>query len=101
MLTPREHEIATLATAGLRNREIARRLHLTEGTVKSHLHNIYQKAGIKNRTTLTARFHDRPSANGHAPNFVDATGQSGRRDQASTCVALSYCHPIKAELVMN
>jgi DNA-binding NarL/FixJ family response regulator len=72
MLTPREHEITTLATAGLSNKEIARRLHLTEGTVKSHLHNIYQKAGAKNRTTLTARLHGRSTANGHAPNFVDA-----------------------------
>jgi DNA-binding NarL/FixJ family response regulator len=72
MLTPREHEITTLANAGLSNKEIARRLHLTEGTVKSHLHNIYQKAGAKNRTTLTARLHGRSTANGHAPNFVDA-----------------------------
>ena len=62
-LTPREHEITALASAGLSNKEIARRLHLTESTVKIHLHNIYQKARVQNRTALAARFHGRYSAN--------------------------------------
>src|SRR3954467_11565805 len=46
-LTPREYEIATLASAALSNREIARRLGVTEGTVKAHLHNIYQKVDVR------------------------------------------------------
>ena len=54
-LTPREHQIAILVSAGLSNKEIARRLHLAEGTVKTHLHNVYQKARVNNRTALAAR----------------------------------------------
>src|SRR6516165_2309738 len=53
-LTPREREIATLASAGLSNRQIARQSSLVEGTVKIHLHNIYGKLGVKNRTALAA-----------------------------------------------
>ena len=43
LLTPREHQITTLVSAGLSNKEIARQLYLAEGTVKVHLHNIFQK----------------------------------------------------------
>ena len=51
-LTDREMEIAGLIRAGLRNREIAARCGLTEGTVKVHLHSIFQKLGIKSRSEL-------------------------------------------------
>lgn len=51
-LTEREMEIAGLIRAGLRNREIAARCGLTEGTVKVHLHSIFQKLGIKSRSEL-------------------------------------------------
>jgi DNA-binding NarL/FixJ family response regulator len=51
-LTDREMEIAGLIRAGLRNREIAGRCGLTEGTVKVHLHSIFQKLGIKSRSEL-------------------------------------------------
>jgi two-component system, NarL family, nitrate/nitrite response regulator NarL len=51
-LTSRELEMATLVAKGLSNKEIARHLDATEGTVKIHLHNIYTKLGIKNRTVL-------------------------------------------------
>jgi DNA-binding NarL/FixJ family response regulator len=53
-LTARETEIAGLVTAGFSNKEIARRLALSEGTVKIHLHNIYRKLEITSRTALTA-----------------------------------------------
>jgi DNA-binding NarL/FixJ family response regulator len=52
-LTEREVEIVKLATAGLSNREIADRLHITEGTVKVHLHRIYEKTRVKSRVGLT------------------------------------------------
>ena len=53
-LTPRERELVVLATEGLSNKEIARRIGVTEATVKIHLHNIYQKLGVSNRTALAA-----------------------------------------------
>jgi DNA-binding NarL/FixJ family response regulator len=53
MLTPREIEIIKQVAAGLRNLQIAKRLFISEGTVKIHLHNIYQKLNIDSRTKLT------------------------------------------------
>lgn len=52
ILTQREVEIVRLATAGLRNAEIGEQLSITEGTVKKHLHNIYQKLGVETRVEL-------------------------------------------------
>jgi two-component system nitrate/nitrite response regulator NarL len=43
-----------MVAEGLPNKEIGRRLDLSEGTVKIHLHNIYKKIGVNNRTALTA-----------------------------------------------
>ena len=53
-LTTREKEIVVLVAEGLSNKTIARRFDLTEGTVKVHLHNIYEKLEVPNRTALTA-----------------------------------------------
>ncbi|WP_309089106.1 response regulator transcription factor [Phenylobacterium sp.] len=54
VLTPRERQLVELVAEGLPNKLIARELGLTEGTVKIHLHNVYQKLGVNNRTTLAA-----------------------------------------------
>jgi len=54
-LTSRERHITLMVAAGLPNKEIGRRLDLSEATVKIHLHNIYKKLGVNNRTTLAAR----------------------------------------------
>jgi len=51
-LTKRETEIVTYIFRGFRNAEIAERLFISEGTVKNHLRNIFEKAGVKNRTGL-------------------------------------------------
>jgi DNA-binding NarL/FixJ family response regulator len=53
-LTCRELEIVRLVGEGLPNKSIAHRLAVTEGTVKVHLHHIYQKLGVPNRTSLAA-----------------------------------------------
>ena len=55
-LTSRELEVAVLVAEGLSNKEIARRLDHSEDTVKIHLHNIYEKLGVRNRTSLAVRF---------------------------------------------
>lgn len=52
VLTPREHDIVRLVSKGLRNKEIAAMLSITEGTVKIHLHRIYEKLSVSNRVEL-------------------------------------------------
>lgn len=52
VLTQREVEIARMVTAGLRNKEIGRKLGISEGTVKIHLHNVYEKLKISGRLEL-------------------------------------------------
>ena len=54
-LTPRECELIDLVRQGLRNRDIAAQLGVTEGTVKVYLHAIFDKAGVDNRTELAMR----------------------------------------------
>ena len=53
-LTVRERQITLLISEGAPNKVIGRQLNLTEGTVKIHLHNIYSKLEVPNRTALTA-----------------------------------------------
>src|SRR5919204_4841278 len=52
VLSPREIEIIKHVALGLRNMEIGKKLFISEGTVKIHLHNIYQKLGVDSRTKL-------------------------------------------------
>jgi two-component system nitrate/nitrite response regulator NarL len=53
-LTDRERQIMRLVSEGLSNKEIGRRLNIADGTIKVHLHNIFQKLEISNRTVLAA-----------------------------------------------
>ena len=52
LLTSRERAVAELALSGMRNKEVARKLAITEGTVKVHLHRIYAKLKIDGRSAL-------------------------------------------------
>jgi len=58
-LTPRESEILALVGDGLANKQIARRLGISEKTVKAHLGSIFQRLGVASRTeaALWARDH--------------------------------------------
>jgi DNA-binding NarL/FixJ family response regulator len=51
-LTRREIEVARMVASGLRNGAVAQRLKITEGTVKLHLHSIYDKLGLDGRMAL-------------------------------------------------
>jgi DNA-binding NarL/FixJ family response regulator len=53
-LTPSERRVASLATEGLTNREIAQSLYVTPKTVEVHLSNTYRKLDIRSRRELTA-----------------------------------------------
>lgn len=59
ILTPRELEIVRMVARGLRNRAIAEQLYISEGTVKIHLHNIYQKLEVGGRLELAVHARDK------------------------------------------
>lgn len=64
-LTGREREIAALIAARLTNGEIARRLFLSDGSVKQYVHQIYAKLGLtgdakSKRQQLIAQWHAKP-----------------------------------------
>jgi DNA-binding NarL/FixJ family response regulator len=54
LLTPRELEIVRLVGRGLTNKEIATALFVAEGTIKVHVHNIFDKLGLRSRKELAA-----------------------------------------------
>jgi DNA-binding CsgD family transcriptional regulator len=49
-LTQRQSELLDLVAAGMTNRQVARRLGLSEGTVRRHLENIFGRLGVTSRT---------------------------------------------------
>ena len=51
-LSPREREVVQLLASGLRNREIAQRLRISERTVKFHLSRVFVKLGVNSRTEV-------------------------------------------------
>jgi ATP/maltotriose-dependent transcriptional regulator MalT len=54
VLTPREREVLDMLSEGLRNREIAKRLFISEKTVKVHVSNILRKTGARSRAHVIA-----------------------------------------------
>ncbi len=54
-LSGREQEVLELLAAGMANQEIAKRLVVTVGTVKTHIKSIYGKLGVHSRTQAIAR----------------------------------------------
>lgn len=81
-LTKREREVMALVAKGQRNRQIAERLTITEGTVEVHLHNIFQKLDCSTRTEAALLY----MANMGRANVALLTRQSqnGAPDQSST-----------------
>jgi DNA-binding NarL/FixJ family response regulator len=59
LLSRREIDVARAVTHGLRNREIAERLGIAEGTVKLHLHTIYTKLKVDGRTALIIKLNEK------------------------------------------
>ena len=58
-LTDREYELLTELAEGLLYKEIADKLNITIGTVKQHIHKIYHKLQVNNRTEAINRFLNR------------------------------------------
>jgi DNA-binding CsgD family transcriptional regulator len=57
-LTPTERRVAELAASGLRNRDVAEELGISDKTVEAHLAHVYQKLGIRSRAELGRAFPD-------------------------------------------
>jgi DNA-binding NarL/FixJ family response regulator len=87
LLSPRERQLATLLAQGLKNKEIAYALGITEGTVKVYLSRLFQKAGVADRFELALfalkNLGSTPSAgakqqepHGAGPLFFGETGRS-------------------------
>jgi len=73
MLTDRQQQVATLVCDGLSNKMIARKLGVSEGTVKVHLHAIYEKLDILSRTQLMIALADRGQSNPRLASPLVAT----------------------------
>jgi two-component system, NarL family, nitrate/nitrite response regulator NarL len=56
VLSPRERQIALLIGRGLSNKDVARELGLSPGTVKIHVHNIFVKLREKSRHRIIVRY---------------------------------------------
>jgi DNA-binding NarL/FixJ family response regulator len=59
ILSDRENEVLQLLADGLLYKEIANRLFIGHGTVRQHIHNIYEKLHVHNRTEAVNRYFDR------------------------------------------
>lgn len=58
-LSGREHAVLELLAQGLLYKEIAERLGIAVGTVKQHIHRIYEKLHVQNRTEAVNRYYGR------------------------------------------
>jgi DNA-binding NarL/FixJ family response regulator len=59
LLTEREREVALAVAEGASNKEVARRLSITERTVKAHAGAIFEKLGVRDRLQLSLVVHGR------------------------------------------
>ena len=69
LLTNREQEIVSKVAEGMKNREIAELLHLSEHTVKNHLFRIFERLGISSRAELILYLYSqKPAVTNEEPN---------------------------------
>ena len=61
-LTPRQWELLHLVAPGHTNAQIARRLGISDGTVRTHLENIYRLLNVSSRTAAVTRVFPDPAA---------------------------------------
>jgi DNA-binding CsgD family transcriptional regulator len=77
-LSPRQQELGSLLAAGMANREIARQMKLTYGSVKEYVHIVLLKTGARNRTDLALRWFKGRCAH-NRNDAAAAAASNGRR----------------------
>ena len=75
LLTPREKEVALQAAVGLSNKEIAKKLKITERTVKAHISASLERLGVKDRLQLALVLNERTGETTNLPNNLDRTSK--------------------------
>lgn len=69
-LTPREAEVLVLIAEGLSNKEIARELHISQATVKTHINNLFAKTGARDRAQAVRYAYGRRLAHPPGASFT-------------------------------
>lgn len=69
-MTPREAEVLVLIAEGMSNAEIARSLHISQATVKSHINNLFAKAGLRDRAQAVRYAYVRGLARSSGTSFT-------------------------------
>lgn len=69
-MTPREAEVLVLIAEGMSNGEIARSLHISQATVKSHINNLFAKAGLRDRAQAVRYAYVRGIARSSGTSFT-------------------------------
>jgi two-component system, NarL family, nitrate/nitrite response regulator NarL len=87
LLTRRELEIIDLVGVGLSNKDIARRLNISLGTTKSHVHNLLGKLSLQRRADVITRLRN-------APAYSRATQKPSRPNEIAAPAFVSSTHPL-------
>ncbi len=82
-LTPRQRELLTLVAAGRTNGQIARRLSISEGTVRTHLENIFQRLEVTSRAAAVVRAFPHGLAETGADETLPARRRTGNAGAAA------------------
>jgi DNA-binding NarL/FixJ family response regulator len=75
-MSPRELQVARLVCEGFNNDEIAGSLKITQGTIKTHIRNIYRRVRVKNKIEMLLKFVDHATKS-PTPSKIDLSVQPG------------------------
>lgn len=78
-LTPREREVVSLVTKGLKNKEVGEQLFISETTVRHHLTTIFDKLDVRNRFELIDHFHRYGTGNAEELTWAQGRVKAQRR----------------------
>jgi two-component system nitrate/nitrite response regulator NarL len=91
VLTPRERQIANLLVHGMKNKEVAYRLGITEGTVKVYFSRLFRKVGVKDRFELAMFAMEHLAVH---QNAISASITAARKEQSSTMQGMPTLMPV-------